>query len=216
METATITAGSPAAIIVDHLQRHGEATVRDLTSVLGVSATAVREHITHLQAKRLIDSRLVRHGPGRPHQVFFLTQHAQNLFPKEYDTLVTLLLREIMSREGPEGTEHLLEAVSKRLAEEYRGQITGEELEQRLAALRTALESRGIPVAVKPASDGLQIFACPYLDVAQEHAAVCTMEQRMLEQLLGETLYIEGTIREGRKSCHFYVAPAKQPDELLP
>jgi len=214
MEAATITPGSPAAVIVDYLQRHGEATVRDFTDLLGVSATAVREHLTHLHAKRLIDLRLARKGPGRPHQVYFLTQQAQSLFPKEYDTLITLLLREIMSREGPEGIQHLLEAVSKRLAEEYRGQITGEELAQRLAALRSALEARGIPAEVTPTSDGFQIFACPYLDVAQEHAAVCTMEQRMMEQLLGKPLQLDGTIREGRKSCHFNLAPQAIEDVI--
>ena len=51
----------------------------------------------------------------------------------------------------------------------------------------------------------VELFACPYLDVAQEHAGVCTMERRMIEQVLGETIALEGTIREGRRSCHFTV-----------
>jgi DeoR family suf operon transcriptional repressor len=203
---ATLNANdSPASKILAHLQRHGEATVKDLEDVLNVSTTAVREHLTHLQARDLVATRLVRRGPGRPHLTYFLTAKAQGLFPKQYDTLVNLLLREIAGREGPERLEVILDAVAVRLAEEYGAQITGAELSERLVALRSALESRGIPAEIQPSGEGFELFSCPYLDVAQEHASVCTMERHMLEQLLGERLLLEGTIREGHRSCHFTV-----------
>jgi predicted ArsR family transcriptional regulator len=196
---------SPAGKILAHLQRHGEATVKDLEELLGISTTAVREHLTHLQAKNLVATKLVRRGPGRPHALYFLTDAAHALFPKEYDTLTTMLLREIASREGPERLQTLLDAVGARLAEEYRGQVAGAALPERLAALREALEQRGIPVELQPGGDSFQVFACPYFDVAQEHAGVCSMERRMVEQVLGEHVVLEGTIREGRRSCHFMV-----------
>jgi predicted ArsR family transcriptional regulator len=196
---------SPAGKILAYIQRHGEATVKDLEELLGISTTAVREHLTHLQAKDLVATRLVRQGPGRPHAVYFLTDEAQDLFPKEYDTLTNMLLREIASQEGPDRLQVLLDAVGARLAEEYRGQVSGAELPERLAALRAVLERRGIPVELQPAGDSFRLFACPYLDVAQEHAGVCLMERRMVEQMLGEQVVLEGTIREGRRSCHFTV-----------
>jgi predicted ArsR family transcriptional regulator len=196
---------SPAGKILAHLQRHGEATVKDLEEVLDVSTTAVREHLTHLQAKDLLATKLVRSGPGRPHLVYFLTAKAQSLFPKQYDTLVNLLLREITGQEGHERLQVILDAVAARLAEEYGAQITGSELSERLASLRGALEARGIPAEVPMSGDGVELFACPYLDVAQEHGGLCAMERRMIEQVLGETIALEGTIREGHRSCHFMV-----------
>jgi predicted ArsR family transcriptional regulator len=205
MAATLYTNESPAGRILAHLQRHGEATVKDLEELLGISTTAVREHLTHLQAKNLVSTKLVRRGPGRPHALYFLTDAAQDLFPKEYDTLTTMLLREIASREGPDRLQALLDAVGARLAEEYRGQVAGAELPERLAALGEALERRGIPVELLPESDSFQLFACPYLDVAQEHAGVCSMERHMVEQVLGEQVVLEGTIREGRRSCHFSV-----------
>jgi DeoR family suf operon transcriptional repressor len=214
--TATIYANeSPAGRILAHLQRHGEATVKELEDVLEVSTTAVREHLTHLQAKNLVATRLVRRGPGRPHLVYFLTPKAQSQFPKQYDTLVNMLLREIAGQEGPERLQVILDAVGARLAEEYGAQILGGELPERLAALRGALEARGIPAEVQPSSAGMELFACPYLDVAQEHAGICAMERRMVEQLLGATIALEGTIREGRRSCHFTIvqeSEALDPD----
>jgi predicted ArsR family transcriptional regulator len=196
---------SPAGKILDHLQRNGEATVKELEDVLGVSTTAVREHLTHLQAKELTRTKLVRRGPGRPHLVYSLTSKAQSLFPKSYDTLINVLLHELLNRVGPDEVENILEAVSTQLAKEYNLKVSGEELSERLNTLRMAFEARGIPAEVHPTGDGFQVFACPYHDVAQEHAGVCAMERRMLEQVLGETIQIEGTIREGRRSCQFSV-----------
>jgi predicted ArsR family transcriptional regulator len=203
------TAESPAGKILDYLQRHGEATVKDLEELLGISTTAVREHLTHLQAKDLVATRLVRKGPGRPHAAYFLTPEAQSLFPKEYDTLTNMLLREILSQEGPARLQVLLDAVGARLAEEYRGQVSGPDLPARLSGLRMALEQRGIPVEVQPEGDSFRLFACPYYDVAQEHAGVCNMERRMVEQVLGETIVLEETIREGKRACRFTVITEK-------
>lgn len=196
---------SPAGKILDFLHRRGEATVKDLEELLGISTTAVREHLTHLQARDLVTTRLVRQGPGRPHAAYSLSAEAHNLFPKEYDTLTTMLLREIASQEGPARLQTLLDAVGARLAEEYRGQVAGDGLPDRLVALRAALEQRGIPVEVQPSGEGFRLFACPYFDVAQEHAGVCIMERRMVEQVLGEQIVLEETIRDGKRSCHFAV-----------
>jgi DeoR family transcriptional regulator, suf operon transcriptional repressor len=204
--------GTQAGKILVYLQRHGEATVREFEELLGISTTAVREHLTHLEAKELLATRLARSGPGRPRLVYFLTARAHELFPKQYDTLITLLMREIASRQGPEQLQVLLDAVAWRLAEEYSGQLDGVDLAERLEQLRVALEARGIPAEVQDAGAGFRVFACPFLDVAQEHAAVCAMERRMLERVLGEPIQLEGTIREGRRSCHFTFAPASQDD----
>jgi predicted ArsR family transcriptional regulator len=205
MSTTLYSSESPAGKILTYLQRHGEATVKNLEELLGISTTAVREHLTHLQAKDLVSTKLVRRGPGRPHALYFLTDAAQELFPKEYDTLTNMLLHEIANREGPDRLQILLDAVGARLADEYRGQVVGDQLPERLATLREALERRGIPVELLPDGDSFKVFACPYLDVAQEHAGVCSMERHMVEQVLGEQVVLEGTIREGHRSCHFTV-----------
>ena len=206
MASATYTGDSPASKILRHLQRHGEASVRDLEVVLGVSTTAVREHLTNLQTRGMVDTTLRRNGPGRPKLVYSLTAAAKSQFPKAYDTFVSMLLRELVLRNGPEQLDVVLEAVGERLAEAYRDQISGEELQERLDGLRVALEARSIPVEIQPSGEGFSVFACPYLDVAQEHAAVCRMERRMMETVLGEQLHLEGTIREGKRSCNFVVA----------
>lgn len=205
MATPLFASDTPAGKILAYLQRHGEATIKDLEEMLQISTTAVREHLTHIQAKELVETRLVRRGPGRPHLVYFLTSKAQSLFPKAYAPLVSTLLHEITSSEGEERAQRLLDAVGERLAEDYQTKVSGDNPEERLDTLRSALESRGIPAETGSDRASLQVFSCPYFDVAREHASICTMDRRMLERILGASIRTEGTIREGRHSCQFKI-----------
>jgi DeoR family suf operon transcriptional repressor len=196
---------TPAKEIVSYLQRHGQATIKDLEAALGVTATAVREQLIHLQGDGLVAAAIERRGPGRPHHIYTLTPKAQRLFPKNYDLLITLLLRQIIAETGSQGLGQILEQVSTRMAQQYELYITGHELGQRLEELCDALEQQGIPAAVAPTGDGLSVFSCPYFEVAQEHPAVCTMERQMIERLLGEKIVLQHSIREGHHNCKFVV-----------
>ncbi|NJP05854.1 MAG: HTH domain-containing protein [Chloroflexaceae bacterium] len=205
MELPGFRNASPASIILQYLQRHGEVTIKQLEDVLEVSTTAVREHLANLQLYGLIATRTMRSGPGRPRLVYTLTDKAHDLFPKQYDVLINLLLQEIAAGEGPNKVEQLLERVSRRIAHEYAGNIQEEGIAGRLAQLRTLLEQRGVPSEVEAEGIGIHIFSCPYLDVAQEHEHVCTMDRQMVEQVLGQKVTLKQSIRQGHHQCSFIV-----------
>jgi predicted ArsR family transcriptional regulator len=206
------TAESGAGKIVEYLQRNGEGTIKDFAALLGVSATAVREHLIHLQADGLIVARAERRGPGRPRLVYGLSEKAQSLFPKQYDRLISLLLRELIALEGPDKVALILNGVSQRLAGEYADRMEGTDIVVRLGELRQLLEQRGVPAEVAPDGDGIRLFACPYYDVAHLHPQVCSMERQMIEYVLGEKLDLQNSIREGAHSCNFTVRESTTPD----
>lgn len=205
------SASSAAGQILQHLQRAGEATVKDLATLLGVSTTAARDHLIHLQAEGLVSVRAERHGPGRPRLVYTLSDEARSRFPKQYDRLITGLLRELIALEGADKVEVLLERVSRRLAEEYADRMAGTEVSERLNELRRLLEQRGVPAEVAEGGDGIRLFACPFYDVAQDHPEVCSMERQMIEYALGEKLALESTIREGAHTCRFVLRSGDIP-----
>ncbi|HMQ35466.1 MAG TPA: MarR family transcriptional regulator [Chloroflexaceae bacterium] len=202
---------SAAGQILQHLQRQGEATVKDLAALLGVSATAARDHLVHLQAEGLVEARAERYGPGRPRLVYTLSEAARSRFPKQYDRLITGLLRELIAVEGPDKVEQLLERVSRRLADEYADRMEGSDMPERLGELRRLLEQRGVPAEVAEAGDGIRLFACPFYDIAQDHPEVCSMERQMIEFVLGEKLALESTIREGAHTCRFVLRSGEIP-----
>lgn len=204
-------ASSAAGQILQHLQRNGEATVKELAALLGVSSTAARDHLVHLQAEGLIEARSERYGPGRPRLVYTLSEQARSRFPKQYDRLITGLLRELIALEGPDKVGQLLERVSRRLADEYSDRMAGTGMEERLGELRGLLELRGVPAEVAEGGDGISLFACPFYDIAQDHPEVCSMERQMIEYVVGEKLALESTIREGAHTCRFVVRTGDIP-----
>jgi predicted ArsR family transcriptional regulator len=202
---------SAAGQILQYLQRNSEATVKTLAALVGVSSTAVRDHLLHLQAEGLIDVRAERYGPGRPRLVYTLSNAARSRFPKQYDRLITGLLRELIAVEGAEKVDQLLTRVSRRLADEYSDHMEGTNMGARLDELRLLLEQRGVPAEVVAAGDGISLFACPFHDIAQDHPEVCSMERQMIEYALGAKLSLESTIREGAHTCRFVVRSGDIP-----
>jgi len=202
---------SAAGQILQYLQRNSEATVKVLAALVGISSTAVRDHLVHLQAEDLIDVRAERYGPGRPRLVYSLSDAARSRFPKQYDRLITGLLRELIAVEGAEKVDQLLTRVSRRLADEYSGHMEGTNMGARLDELRLLLEQRGVPAEVVAAGDGISLFACPFHDIAQDHPEVCSMERQMIEYALGAKLSLESTIREGAHTCRFVVRSGDIP-----
>jgi predicted ArsR family transcriptional regulator len=188
-----------------HIQRHGQSTIKELEDVLGVSTTAVREHLAHLQANGFVATNTRRSGPGRPRLVYKLTHKAQSLFPKHYDLLIHLMLQELTAEDGIERVERLLERVGQRMADEYADRVSAGDVQDRLDELHASLEARGIAAAVEDEGTGFAIHSCPYFDVAQEHAEVCAMDRQMFEHVLGEEVTLERSIREGHHHCHFTV-----------
>jgi DeoR family suf operon transcriptional repressor len=196
------TPDSPASKILTHLQHHGEATVRELGVMLGITATAVREHLVHLEARGLLVTRAVRQGPGRPRLVYSLTERAGALFAREYDMLATLLVQQLAERD-PAVLTDVLDGVAARLAAGYGTHLGEGAIAARLTRLRDAYQARGIPSGISAAGDALEVFSCPYPEAARAHAAVCEMDRQVIGRVTGAAITLDGTIREGRRCCTF-------------
>lgn len=211
MTIAGFREGTPAGDILSYIQREGSATVKELEESLGVSTTAVREQITQLTNQGLIAASKVRQGPGRPLYRYSFTSKAQNLLPKGYDVLINLLLEEILLSEGRDKLQQLLNRVSSRLAQQYASEPgSSDVLRDRLMALAFAMAQQGQPINIIELPGGgfsVSEYACPYFEVAQEHDSVCSMERRMLEEVLGHKVELTRRMLEGHNGCHFTVSP---------
>src|SRR3989337_1643187 len=118
--------------ILEYLQRQGRATVKDLGNLLGLTSTGIRQHLTVLERDGLVDAREERGRVGRPTLVYSLTDKADALFPKTYDTLAGVLIEEIRSSQGNERLHELLRKVAERLAAPFVERVQGKPLEGRV------------------------------------------------------------------------------------
>src|SRR5688572_5690783 len=86
--------------ILEHLNRYGRATVKELGQVSGLTSTGIRQHLTTLERDGLVQTQEERGRVGRPTLVYSLTDKADLLFPKSYDQLALTLIEEIRTSEG--------------------------------------------------------------------------------------------------------------------
>jgi predicted ArsR family transcriptional regulator len=216
LQTKDIT---PRAAILRYLQRRGSASIKDLEVALGVTATAVREQVSQLMSEGVIGARRVRGEVGRPFYTYSLTPKAQELFPKDYGELARLLLEEIIAADGVDKVMLLLDRIGARLAQQYAGQLRGQELEEKLRALADLLVAKGVGAEVRPALTGegfvLHAGTCPYYAVVQDRREICGMEEQMLSRLLNADVKLGDCVLDGHVGCQFHVSPTRSADTLV-
>ena len=74
------------------LLRQGLATVDELATTLGLTDNAVRAHLAGLERDGLVVQAGVRRGGGKPAYTYAITADAEQLFPKAYGAILSVLL----------------------------------------------------------------------------------------------------------------------------
>jgi len=204
---------SPRGKIIKMLQRNGPMGIKALRLALGVSDTAIRQHLNTLLADGLIESTLARSGGrGRPSTLYTLADKARSLFACESQDLALALYDELLKELGPDTVRVLLDRVAHNLAEDYRHQVRGLDLQERVETFSLLLDARGIMSDVSEHEQGavLHEYNCPYQELASTHADVCALEEKMLADVLGAEVKLTQTIVSGHHRCSFVVHyPAK-------
>src|SRR5580658_11127613 len=82
------------------IKKQGEARADELASILGITPSAIRQHLAALLGEGLVSIREQRGSAGRPKHVYSVTPEAEGLFPKTYGELTCELL-DYAAAEGP-------------------------------------------------------------------------------------------------------------------
>jgi predicted ArsR family transcriptional regulator len=105
----------------------------------------------------------------------------------------------------------LFTRVTDRLAEMYRSQVTGSEWEGRLVQLSNLLHDRGVEAEVARDAGGaipiLRQHSCPYYELAEADPAICALERKMFEKVLGRSLRLSQCRLDGDRFCDFQAKP---------
>jgi predicted ArsR family transcriptional regulator len=199
---------TPAGKVLKAIQLRGQASIKDVAADLGVTASAVRLHLTQLQASGAIHADKVREGVGRPYYVYSVTPQAHKLFYRDYGDLAKLLLEEVTATQGTEALQAVLLRISDRLAGIYRDQVGGQELADRIRAWASLLDQRGVAVEIEKTDQGyvLKEYGCPYHNMAVENRAVCEMERQVMAQLLESGVKLTQCALDGHRGCQFTIA----------
>ena len=208
-------ANTAAGRVLKAIQLRGQARINELADDLGVTTSAVRQHLTQLQASGAVRAEKVREGVGRPYYLYSVTPEAHNLFYKDYGELARLLLDEVAASQGPQALEAVLNRITDRLAEKYREEMEGLDLTDRISAWAELLDRRGVTVQLEKTEDGYVVteYGCPYQNLAAENRAVCEMERQVMVRLLGSGVRLTQCVLDGHHGCRFRILVPRPGDE---
>ncbi len=202
--------------IIEFLKEKGQATIDELATAVGLTAMAVRYHINVLQADNLVLTSAIRRqaGPGRPQQVYKLTEAADDFFPEDYHGLTNYLLDELSLRLDREDIEEIFNNIANRLTSEAPPAKENQPFEERLNEVIDFLTEKGFAVCWEVADDNYLIHAhsCPYRQVVKYHPEVCLLDEAVISTMLNTTPTRIACLIAGSDHCTYQVS---KPVELI-
>ncbi|ADB49597.1 helix-turn-helix transcriptional regulator [Conexibacter woesei] len=168
------------------LRKRGEARAEELAEELGVTVSAVRQHLQGLAAADLVVHRDERSGPGRPRRSYRLGGAAEALFPKAYGEL-TLELLDILADEDPDVVRRAFERRRSARVARVLARLEGLDFGARVAEIARVLDEDGYLADFERADDGayrIREHNCAILAVAQRYGHACTTEISFLREVL--------------------------------
>jgi DeoR family suf operon transcriptional repressor len=175
--------------ILQHLLKRGEVTAQDLADRLDISPQAIRKHLKDLETEGLIYHTTEQVGMGRPQFVYALTVAGRDRFPDSYNQFAINFLDTLIDTLGKEQVSEVLQKQWQRKAQNYRSQLGGGSLKQRIEKLAEIRRSEGyvtewFPVEGKKQSFIFTEYNCAIAHVAESFPNVCGHELEMFATVL--------------------------------
>lgn len=192
------------------LKEHGGLTADDLAKRLGISAVAVRRHLTKLEVDKLVIYEEVQRGMGRPSFVYRLGEAASDFFPRRYQELASDVIETVQNLYGHEAVDAIFAKRTDEIVDRYRQQVTGETLEKRLSQLTQLREADGYMSSWESDPNGVFVLResnCPIIHVAEGCNTACKCDQVILERLLDAEVERTNHLVQGDSACIYKVRP---------
>jgi predicted ArsR family transcriptional regulator len=193
--------------ILNTLLTQRQATIKQLSEVVGINGISVRHHLINLQAEGLVTAEEQRRGVGRPAFVYRLTEKGMEKFPTNYLKLTNYLLTELEETLSPEELKATFERIGKKQAEESTNIDKNQPIETQLEQLANQLASDRFMLSWKKEGDSiiLQSDNCPYLHVGKEHPEICRIDETLFSEALGREVQLETCMLRGDPSCTYKI-----------
>jgi len=188
------------------LLRTRECTVNDLAAELRLTDNAVRAHLSSLERDRLVAQSGMKPGIRKPHTTYVLGPDAEQLFPKAYGRLVSLLMSIFSRQVKPRNLRAGMRAAGRTVAHEHLRELKGKTREQRIDAALGVLKELGGAASFRE-EDGKHFIygnGCPIAAATANHPEACLLAESLLTEIIGSPVK-ERCIRGLAPSCRFQV-----------
>jgi DeoR family transcriptional regulator, suf operon transcriptional repressor len=200
--------------IIQTLLNHPKSTINDLAEAVGINGISVRHHVNALLAEGLATVEEVRHGVGRPRQVYFLSEKGLERFPTRYLRLTNRLLDQIKESLPAPIISTLFQQMASEIAADSAQRVKFMSLEQKLEYIKELLAQEGFSVEWERHGDEYHIheITCPYYHIGQAHPEVCNVDQALISTVLSTQAEKINCVLQGDAHC-VYVIPIRSLSE---
>jgi len=183
--------------------------VEALCERLRISHNAVRQHLTALTVRGLVERVQPHPTGGRPQARFALTAEGRELFPRNYGAIAAALLSQLHARLGEAEVGTLLQELGATVAATQAPLGTGEGMEALARGLAQRLDALGYEAVPARHGDDWQVeaFNCIFHGLARQHPQVCKFDIAYLEAASGRRIHHMECIVRGGHVCRFRIGP---------
>lgn len=197
--------------ILDHLLNHPEgATLEELAQHLGITKTAVKEHLIKIETLGYLTYTDTKGTVGRPKRRYQLTPEGHETFPRQYSWLSNVLLELLAKDLGPAGVSRIMnnlaENVARSMEERFKKARSSAEL---LAEVTAAMNELGYRASLRQSDlrkgAVLEATNCVYHSVAKRHPELCQFDVKFMERATNMDVKLESCIAKGAAVCRFCI-----------
>jgi predicted ArsR family transcriptional regulator len=188
------------------LLRTRERTVNELAAELRLTDNAVRAHLASLERDRLVSQSGIKPGIRKPHITYALGSEAEQLFPKAYGRLVSLLMSIFSRQIKPRSLRAGMRAAGRALAQEHLRDLKGKTRQRRIDAALRILKELGGGATFREEAGKHIIYGngCPIAAATANHPEACLLAESLLTNIIGSPVK-ERCVRGPAPSCRFEV-----------
>lgn len=197
------------------LRNKSGAAVDELAQALGVTRTAVRQHLAALMRDRLVAPGAARASGGRPQRLYVLTDEGKEAFPRHYSWFAQLLVEEITKEHGAAGLRarlgRIASAVVAQMPQQQRPSTSAASSREKIETLAGLLDELGYDAHVVKDKSGPVIEAdnCVFHELAMRHPEICHFDLALLSGYTGNKVDLHECMARGGHVCRFHFTPRK-------
>ncbi|TCP54692.1 putative ArsR family transcriptional regulator [Tumebacillus sp. BK434] len=200
--------------IITILRTEGPMSAGDLAERIGITEMAIRRHIATLERDNLIYPTTIRQPMGRPAKVYQLTEEADDLFPKNYHSLMLDILEDIVRVDGEDKIKAIFDQREDRLSAQLDEMLAGKSLEEKVQTLAEMQNSKGYLAKWERKTDGsyeIVEYNCPIAQVSKVYPETCACETNVFRRVLGTDVNRSQCLAEGGSCCVFKIHQIEEP-----
>lgn len=205
---------SQQAVLDQLLERKSGATLDELTSAVGLSRTAVNQHLVALEKNGYVRRGTPRRTGGRPQHVYVLTEDGANLFPKQYSWFSKMLIDTLRQQVGEAQVSQFMYDLGVKLSGGLIPRLVGKNRIERVQEIvqimnETGFVARVLPLAGSEKLPRVECKNCVYHDLSKDYPEVCRFDIGFLAGLMGADVEHQSCMQRGGESCCFrFIPPA--------